>query len=603
MDEVQRIVETYAPLWTPEMGRTNPGSAEGWNYGGSMPPQVITDNRNLFEEGRVAMDALLESYGLNTGARDQAGGLALNLGPYSDMDSESGFGDSPLGSYGLQVRQDNNPFTSEGGAFFSTILTTALMPALAPAIAAATGMSAQAANVAAQGALSAAGAGLQGQSLSDSLTAGLTSVLSDLAPMAIEGIVDALPPAQMTTVDSLIGKGIDAIESGGQATLEAIDKFAGELGLAGNDLLGFTTDALDKTIAAGVSPGAQGFYDVLQGAYDGFIGGGGVTLPDGSQIPDQGGGGLLEPDGGGWGGGDFSNEGWLEAVQRAVDPVEPEGDGPPAWMTPEWAEAVGNQGSDDTYVNNSGDLVYKDGFGNEVVVEEGYTDKPIEPPSERTNEDIWDLIGAIGDWSNTQPKTPTKEPFDNQGWLDGVNELIKQNTQTPTKEPFDPDGWLDGVNELIEANKPTIDPVDPTAPSGGDPGVPSGGGGTGGGDGTGDGGGTGPGDGTGDTPPFPIIPLPIPIPDDNDSNEPNTPIGLKENIWEGGYETPDYGTVEQAPLFNVPPRTMSPPMVTPAANSGQPSYEEWLQDYMKSQEAQEGLLASIEGKRVTGGLL
>jgi hypothetical protein len=48
---------------------------------------------------------------------------------------------------------------------------------------------------------------------------------------------------------------------------------------------------------------------------------------------------------------------------------------------------------------------------------------------------------------------------------------------------------------------------------------------------------------------------------------------------------------------------MQAPMITPADNSGQASYDEWLQDYMASQEGQDGLLPMIAGKRTDRGLI
>ena len=74
---------------------------------------------------------------------------------------------------------------------------------------------------------------------------------------------------------------------------------------------------------------------------------------------------------------------------------------------------------------------------------------------------------------------------------------------------------------------------------------------------------------------------------------------LKQNRVETGIQPPDYGDVEQRSLLQIPERGVVAPSVIAAANSGQPSYEEWLKD----PQIQEGLLPYLEQKKTSGGLI
>lgn len=64
-----------------------------------------------------------------------------------------------------------------------------------------------------------------------------------------------------------------------------------------------------------------------------------------------------------------------------------------------------------------------------------------------------------------------------------------------------------------------------------------------------------------------------------------------------GYERPDYGTVEQASILDLPARGIQAPMVQPAANSGQPGFDEWAQQYGQDQD----IMSIIAQKRTDKG--
>ena len=69
------------------------------------------------------------------------------------------------------------------------------------------------------------------------------------------------------------------------------------------------------------------------------------------------------------------------------------------------------------------------------------------------------------------------------------------------------------------------------------------------------------------------------------------------------YEKPVYDAVTQKPLLQGQQTQLQAPMVKPAANSGQDSFEEWYEDYIKSDKVQNGLLPMIAPKRKSRGLI
>lgn len=69
------------------------------------------------------------------------------------------------------------------------------------------------------------------------------------------------------------------------------------------------------------------------------------------------------------------------------------------------------------------------------------------------------------------------------------------------------------------------------------------------------------------------------------------------------YEKPTYDPVTQKERLSVPPMPLQEPSIRPAANSGQDSFEQWYEDFLKSEEAQKGLLPMIAPKRKSRGLI
>ncbi len=142
---------------------------------------------------------------------------------------------------------------------------------------------------------------------------------------------------------------------------------------------------------------------------------------------------------------------------------------------------------------------------------------------------------------------------------------------------------------------------DPNAGGGSnDPGAGSGGGGEpGDGTGTGNEPGGQPGDPTTSIDPFTGLPFIV-----GDPNHNSAPTGsVPPQDMSTNYVKPEWDSVEQRPLLETRDPYMRAPMVTPAANSGQPGYDEWLEDYLKDPTTQQGLLPMISGKQTNGGLL
>jgi hypothetical protein len=127
------------------------------------------------------------------------------------------------------------------------------------------------------------------------------------------------------------------------------------------------------------------------------------------------------------------------------------------------------------------------------------------------------------------------------------------------------------------------------------------------GSGTGTSSGDGPGDTAGDTdvtfdPSIALGLIPLLMGGD-DKPEKTYTGGARPQDMTTLYEKPQYDDVTQKPRLEGQPMTLQAPMITPAGNSGQASYDEWLSDYLKSEQVQNGLLPMIAPKRKSRGLI
>ena len=120
-------------------------------------------------------------------------------------------------------------------------------------------------------------------------------------------------------------------------------------------------------------------------------------------------------------------------------------------------------------------------------------------------------------------------------------------------------------------------------------------GGTGGGTGTGDGLGLGPGEGSGieqpEPPERPDRPIVTPT---GGIPVPGTPHLFQQDT-STRYQQPQYAAPTQKSLFDVNNGGLRAPMVLPAENAGQDTWEQWLEKYFAQGGFEQGLLTMIAG--------
>jgi hypothetical protein len=483
-----------------------------------------------------------------------------------------------LGDYTLLDEQDTNAFDNPA--------ISLLAAALAPATGGLSVVALKAAQAATGGTLhlddyieAAVSVGLSNTQVKDLAK----SVGFDLAG----GVAKLVPEAMVSgpTADAVWGFVDNAIKNGATT----IDKILPNIpGITSGPIHNFVANNLDTIISAGSNPNAPSvisMYNAWEGAQE--------NTPD---IVDPSGGRPLNPDAGGSsspasGGGLLAEDvDWEKALKGTrLKPLEEEQEMPTVDEI-DWEKALKG-------VDLSPQTAKDDPVGDSEVKEHG-------------DQWIWTGVQLVNVKTGEKRDVPNSGRMKTGVYYDGVGQPTGEVTGRDDRKAndliwyHDLDGnrvygprpektWVDGNNAVREGTNPT-----PHVPNNKDrdglllgPGDRQPNTGSDGPEGPGSGPNNGPGEQPTETPTAPDTPIVVPKGEEEEAAA-YVPTG---NAYEADlstrYTPTDYGTVEQEGLFEVPQRGMQPPPILPASNSGQPSYEDWLEEF-KKQKGGSGLLPS-----------
>ena len=514
-------------------------------HGLSALPGYNTGEEKDYHAQEAQRLSYVEATNLEYGADMKEDGkmVAWNYDDWNDLNHEGGAGDFWKLGTPSALPGGLNDFLEDNPFQVAAMIGSLFIPMLAPLVATALTVS----PAVAAGILSAGMSAVGGGDIKDIVTAGLTSWgLGELSAWSDAALADLPQHPQTAEAMEIIGAH--------SATIVESDP---------NMIINFANEAIAGTATAAefVSDvngiGVVGAYGELTGAYDDWQKGT-VSGPSGTfDMPILDYPGTLETDPNA--GGATTDTGPTTGTIENEDVTLP-GDGVEGDLNTEGGQS-------------DGDIWRWDGYGQLVNVATGAVSQGDFSRSDMRQGVDYNQFG--------EPLGESETEVD-QGLLNtNVSDLPDGRTLTTGGRPTDNYGYGgDDDTEGLGGQDGTTDTGSGDLNGGG---VTD----TGGGDDIED-----------DGFKMPPIPIPITVEDRENFNSFVPPQNMETR-----YQKPTYDPVEQRPLLEVEPRGLRPPMITPADNSGQPSYEEWLQDYLAQPGTQEGLLPMIAGKRTNGGLL